>query len=113
VFPELGERNVLSHGHAVADNVQIRSRKVNDLFASRVLYVSVANIPLPRNCPVENLGSGRHFMYFKTNVGAQLAQCVPDAIAGDASANGIDLGGQRKDFLAYSFCRKSFTETIW
>ena len=31
---------------------------------------------------------------------ADLAQRLPDAVAGYASANRIDLGGQRKDFLA-------------
>ena len=99
---ELGQRDPLSHGHAVAHDVQVRPSKVDNLFAPLILDVGVANVPLARDGPIEDRGPRRHLVHLKLDMRADLAQCLPHAIAGDAAANRIYLGGKGEDFFAYA-----------
>src|SRR4051794_11079323 len=49
---ELSERDYPAHWHAVADDVQVRSGKINNLLATCIVDVGVANIPLAGNRPI-------------------------------------------------------------
>ena len=102
MFLELGQRDMLSYGHTIAHDVQVRSGKVDNLFALLVFDIGVANIPFARDRPIEDRGSVGTSCTSRLICAADLAQCLPHAIAGDAAADRIYLGGKGEDFLAYA-----------
>ncbi len=86
---------MLVYRHAVADEVQIVVRKIDDFFAVRSLDPGLANVPLPGNRPVEHRGARRHLMNVNRQLCANAVKRCPNTIAGYAAADGVELLGQR------------------
>src|ERR1700739_4840053 len=97
VLLELRQRTELAYWHAVADHVQVRSCKINDLLAPLIFDVCVTNIPFPWNRPIEDCSPGRYFVHIQLDLFANLAERFPYAVAGDATTNRIHLCGKGKD----------------
>src|SRR2546430_2654245 len=111
VLTKLRERYVPVHGDTVAYDVQIGPVKVNDFFAAAILDICIANVPLARDRPIEDLCARRHLMRFERNVRTNFTQRLSDAIAGDAAANREYLSSKRENTLAYMFRDELFAET--
>ena len=97
---QFAKRQTLPHRNAVAHDVQVRSLEIDDLLASFVLDIGVADVPLAWNCPVEDGGPGRNFMDVQGNVRANFAQSLPYAVTGNAAAKRENPGGKREQFAA-------------
>ena len=85
-FP--GERNAVIH------DVQIRALKIDDSLAARILHVGVADIPFARHGPIEDLCAAGHFVNRERDVPLDDLERLAKAIAGDAAADGKELGNQ-------------------
>src|SRR5580692_10837140 len=57
---------------------------------ARLLYIGIPDIPFFWNRPIENLSAGGNLANLQGNSALEQAQTLPDAIAGDASANWIE-----------------------
>ncbi len=100
VLAQLGKRHGFAHRHAVAHDVQIRVGEIDDGVAAGVLDVPGADVPLLRDRPVEHLRARRHLAHLEIDVAAHQAERRPDAVAGDAAADRIELRRQRIGALA-------------
>src|SRR5258706_9217788 len=80
--------------------MQVCQSEIDILLASPILDIRVANIPLARDDPIEDLGPGRYFVNLKLDVRVYRAQGLPDAKAGDTAANRIYLRDKGEDCLA-------------
>ena len=69
--------------------MKVGSGKVDDLFASRIFDVRVPNVPFARDSPIKDRSPCRHLMQFELYLRADLAQCLPHAVSGDAAANRV------------------------
>jgi hypothetical protein len=80
--------------------MEIGVREIDDLLPAAVPDVGVADIPLARHGPVECPSTCGHFMDFDADMPAEEPERLAHAVAGDASADRIDLRGKRMDRLA-------------
>lgn len=80
---------------AVVDDVQVRALKVDDLATVWRTNVSILNVPFLRYCPVKNLRASGHFMDSNRNNAVDAPKRLANAIAGNASANGVERLDQR------------------
>src|SRR5262249_34347499 len=81
------QRHHLVHRGAVIDDVQVRVREIDDLFAVHTLDPRIADVPLSRDRPVENACSGRHLVQGEWNLALEPGERLADAVAGDAAAD--------------------------
>jgi hypothetical protein len=88
------------HGPAVIHDVEIRIPEINDTLACWSSNVGVADVPLFRNSPVENRGSGRDFMDSQRNALPDAGKRAAKAVAGDAAADRIELRCKGMEFCA-------------
>src|SRR5579875_1786022 len=100
VFFELAERNALAHRHAVAYNVQVRLRKIQDFLSAFILYIGITNIPLARYGPVKDLSTRWHFMYAYGDITSKNLERVAHAVSGDAAADRINIPYKCKNIIA-------------
>src|ERR1700751_5789832 len=68
---KLAQWHVTPYRNAVTHNVQVRARKIDNLFASYVLDVGVLDVPLTGNGPIEDGSSRWHLMNVQFNVSRQ------------------------------------------
>src|SRR5579864_3800574 len=59
------QRKASVNRRAVIDYMQIGLLKIDDAFARGILHVSIANIPLFGNGPIEDAGAARDFAEFQ------------------------------------------------
>src|SRR5271157_4444287 len=87
VRPQVPQRHSDPDRLAVADHMQIRSLKIDDLGPGDVLDPGVADVPFVRYRPVEDRGPRRDFVDLKWYQLLQAAQRLPHALPGDAAAD--------------------------
>ena len=100
VRPELLERHHLVNRFAVPDDVQVRRLKIHHPAAVGRGDVRVADVPLVRNGPVEDLRAARHLVQLEWNAVRDLAQRFTDAGTRDAAADREELGREGVHALA-------------
>ena len=74
--------------------------EIDHALASHILHIGVTNVPFPGHRPVEHLGSRADLMYFERNLLAEPQESLMEAIARDATANGIELFDEAINFVA-------------
>src|SRR5579862_757264 len=79
------------HGHTVIHHMQIMILEINDSFATRILNVGVADVPLSRNGPIEDRGARRYFMNRQRNLLLQSTHCLAKPVSSDAAADWVQL----------------------
>ncbi len=89
VRSQIAEAHGGVHGDAVIQNMQVTLPKVHNPLPVRRLDISISNVPLFRDGPVEDRRARRHLNRLQRNPVCDQSQCPPDAIAGDASADGV------------------------
>ena len=99
---EFVQRHGRVHRGAVVQDVQVAVPKIDDPLAAAILYICIPNIPLFRDGPIEDWGSGWHFGDLQRNSVLDQRQGLPDAIAGDAAADRIELCREAVQFPAES-----------
>ncbi len=87
---EFDTRHSPVHRPAVTHHVEVVSTEVDHATAVGVRDVCVADVPFERDRPIENLGAAGNLAYLERHVLAQDLQRLPDAVAGDASADRIE-----------------------
>ena len=92
MFFQCGERHFAKKRNGVIHDVQIRILKIDDSFAARIFNVGIADIPFAGDGPVKNLCSAGHFVNRERDVFLDLLKRLAEAIAGDAAADGKELG---------------------
>lgn len=73
---QLLERQLGMDGGTVVQNMQVRSFEIDNAIALLVCNVSVPDIPLGRNGPIEDRRSGRDLLDRKFNVAPENLQCL-------------------------------------
>ena len=71
VLPKLCKRHVLAHGNTVAHDVKVRPGKVDNFFTAAILDISIADVPLARDRPIEDRSSGRYLMHLQMRYARQ------------------------------------------
>ena len=84
------ERHVLPYVFAVADDVEVRLAEVDDAPAVCGGDVSVPDIPLVRDGPVEDLGAAGHLVDLERNPCSNFSQVLADSLTCDAATEGKD-----------------------
>ena len=74
--------------------MQVRVAEVNDPVAGCVLDPRVADVPLPRDGPVEDLCARRHLVDIERDLATDEAEGLADPVARDAAADRIQLSDQ-------------------
>ena len=87
VGPELGQRHPLSHGNAVAHDVQARRAEVHDTPTRSVGDPRIPDVPFSGNGPVEHARPAGNLAQRKRHDGGQPLERLPEPIAGDAAAD--------------------------
>ena len=81
MLSQLLKRNGLIDRDAVVQNMEVRFLEINDLLPLFVLYVSIPDIPLPGDRPVEHPGPRRNFVglerYMPLKYGHGLSKSIP------------------------------------
>jgi hypothetical protein len=80
--------------------VQVVPPEIDDALSIRARNVGVANIPLARDRPIEDLRSRRDLANLERRILSQGAQCLADAGSGDAPAEGIQAAREGMHLLA-------------
>src|SRR6201987_1596185 len=88
--------------HTVIDEMKVMFLKVDDFLSRRVFHVRVAHVPFARNCPVEDAGAAGDFPNNKRDLLLQNSKRLPQAIAGNASANGVEFRNEGMQILPES-----------
>ena len=88
-------------GRRVAQDVQVRGAKIDHALTARVGDVGVGDVPLARDRPVEHGSARRHLGRLDVDVAAEDAERPAHAVAGDAAADRIELGGEVVDPLPH------------
>jgi len=73
---------------------------INPQLALPILLTGVTIVPFPVHRPVDHLGSTADLMYFERNLLAEPQESLMEAIARDATANGIELFDEAINFVA-------------
>jgi hypothetical protein len=102
VLFQFRQRHPLADGNAVVDDVQIRLLEIYDPLASGVFHIGIADIPFFWHTPIKHQRAGGNFSQLKGNLPLEQPEALPEAIAGDAAADGIELGDQAVHRLALS-----------
>ena len=84
---QLGQRHPCVHRNAVADDVEVAVREVDDAAPGGILDVGVADVPFLRDGPVEDLGARRDLVELQGDPLADPAQGLADPVPGDAPAD--------------------------
>src|SRR4026207_1487080 len=100
VRSQFRERHCGLYSHAVVDHMQIRLVEIDDPSAVGISNVRVADVPLARHSPVEDLGSGRHIADLQRDPLTDAAQRFSQPIASDASADWIKIDDELVHFPA-------------
>ena len=90
VLPELAQGQPLADGDAVAENVQVRVREVDDPLPVGPGEPRFPDVPLPRQRPVVDLCPTRHFGALERDLLLDQVERLPDAVAGEAAADRIE-----------------------
>ncbi len=94
VLLQLGERQPLPHGDAVAEDVQVRVGEVDDPIAIRPRDPGLGDVPLLGDDPVEHLGPGRDLGGLQRHSLADQPERLPEPVARDAAADRKELAGE-------------------
>src|SRR5687768_17356790 len=100
VRTQFGERHPAAYRDAVVDYVQVRAPEVDHAVALEIGDIGVSYVPLRRHRPVQDLRSGRHLVYFESDVLADDCEGFADPVAGDAAANRIQALDQAIEVTA-------------
>jgi hypothetical protein len=73
--------------------------EIDEGFTLRVFDPGVADIPLFRNDPIQDLGPGGHFSNLERDVLLQDSHRRPEAVSSNAPTDGVELGNQSVDAL--------------
>ena len=97
VLAQLGERHAPVDGFAVADDVQVVRRGVDDPRAVGARDPRGVQVPLGRHGPVEHGRAGRHLVHLDRQVAGEHGERGPDAVAGDAARQREQFGNELVD----------------
>ena len=97
---QLVQRQRRTHRPTVVQDVQVAAAEVDHPLARGILDVRVADGPLRRDRPIEDLGAGRHLVHLEIDVPAEMGEGPAHSIAGDAAADRVDLCRQSEDRLS-------------
>ena len=92
--PQFGQRHPGMHRDAVLHHVQVVVLKIDDSAAAGVFHVGVADGPLGGHDPVERRRARGNLVTCERDQTGQGIQRLPQAGAGDATANRIQFGDQ-------------------
>ena len=87
VLLQLGQGHACVDRHAVAHDVEVAVREVDDAAPTGILDVGVSDVPFLRDGPVEDLGARRDLMQLQGDPFADPAKGLADPVAGDAPAD--------------------------
>ena len=104
------ERQARVDGDAVADDVQGVGSEVDDLSPLGIADVGTTNVPLPRHRPVEDGRAAWNLVDREVDKRRQSAKRFAHAVAGDAAADGIEIGGKCMELLPDPFAPETFGE---
>jgi hypothetical protein len=90
VGSELCEWHLASYRDAVVKDLEVAPPKINHAFAPRILYVSVTNVPLFWNCPVEYLRPSRNLSHLQRDGVPHDLQAPPYPITGNAATDRVE-----------------------
>src|ERR1700689_5819049 len=80
------------HRGAVVYDVKVRRLEIDDTPTIHVLDISVTDIPLFGDRPIEHLGAGWDFRNSQRNSFVDLRQGFTDAVARNTATNRIQVG---------------------
>jgi hypothetical protein len=87
MFLEFSKAHALMNRHTVTDYVQVKTPKVDQAFALRILNPSVPNVPFSGHSPIENLDAGWHFPNFQWDMFLEDSESFPHTFAGDTATD--------------------------
>src|SRR5262245_31216970 len=87
--------------HAVPKDMQIRLLEIDNSFTMRISDVGVADIPLLRHNPIEDLRSGWHFMNAQWNMAVDGFERLAQAVPSNATAQRVEVGDELIYLLSY------------
>jgi len=85
-------------GYAIVEHVQVALLKVHDPPAGTVLDISVLDVPLLGYGPVKNRRPRGNFNDLKWNALLNHSKRLPNSIAANTPADGVELGGEAVQF---------------
>ena len=68
--------------------MQVVLPEIDEFLASIVEDIGVPDVPLLRDRPIQDLGTGRDFVYRERDMLLDDPQCFTNPVAGDAPADG-------------------------
>src|SRR5882724_9195910 len=95
------EAHFLLDRHAVPKDMQIQLLEIDNSLTMRISDVGVADIPLLRHDPIEDLRSGRHFMNAQWNMAFDGLERLAQAVPSDATAQRVEVGDELIYLLPY------------
>ena len=87
VLLQLGQGHPCVHRNAVAHDVEVAVREIDDAATVRILDVRVADVPFLRDGPVEDLRAARDLVELQGDPLADPTQGLADPVPGDAPAD--------------------------
>ena len=94
---ELRERQAHTHGDAVTEHVEVAVGEVDDAPAAGVGDPRLADVPLPRDRPVEDLRARRYLGDLERNDPLKDLERPAGAVARDRAANRVQIPEQLVD----------------
>src|SRR6266849_526026 len=88
---EFAERHRRAHWRTVVQDVEVAVLEVHNPLPAPVLDVSILNVPLFRNCPIEDGCSRRYVEGLQRNLVLDHGQGPTDSVAGNAPANRVQF----------------------
>src|SRR5262245_30267743 len=88
---EIGAPHGCVYRHAVADDMEIGLPEVDDPVAGPVLDPRIADVPLTRHGPIEDVGARGHFAHLQGNLASDDGQRVANAPTRDAATDRVHL----------------------
>src|SRR5712692_4589413 len=101
---EFAERHRRAHWRTVVQDVEVAVLEVHNPLPAPVLDVRILNVPLFRNCPIEDGCSRRYVEGLQRNLVLDHGQGPTDSVAGNAPANRVQFLRKPVQFLA-NLCR--------
>ena len=88
---ELRQRQPGVHGHAVADDVEVRPFEVDDPPTTGVRDPGASDVPLPGYRPVEHRGAAGDLVDFERQLLGHAPQSLADPLTGDAATDRVQV----------------------
>lgn len=100
MFAQFLQRGMHAYRHTVVHHVQVGFLEIDNPRSGRIFHVGVPDVPLSGHRPIEDLRTGRDFIYSQRDEASEPTQSLPSTRPGDTATERKEFSDQAMELLS-------------